>query len=267
MAKEDFCFTYYDGDAARDKAHMNRLERGAYDDIISAQRKRGHLSIDDLKKVLSQDFITCWPSLEWVLLKDQDSKYFIEWVDKSIEKMRRHSKKQSENGKKGGRPGNPNESHGLDMGLKTETQTISQEKPLGNGYGNEEESILKEEGTGEENFLVPQMLQSFKDKNPKYPIDADSDLPALLSIAQKIKKLDNLSGWVSENFDHILKRWGEIVAHVRSDSHFLKYSLSQISKHFQSIIQSLNSDGAYQQTNTGDNTGKISKRSQALRNW
>ncbi len=39
MAKEDFCFTYYDGDAARDMAHMNRLERGAYTDVIISQRK------------------------------------------------------------------------------------------------------------------------------------------------------------------------------------------------------------------------------------
>lgn len=96
MAKEDFCFTYYDGDAARDKAHMTRLERGAYDDIISAQRKRGHLSIDDIKRVLSKDFEECWPSLEWILKKDAEDKYFIEWVDRSIEKMRANSLKQKE---------------------------------------------------------------------------------------------------------------------------------------------------------------------------
>lgn len=96
MAKEDFCFTYYDGDAARDKAHMTRLERGAYDDLISAQRKRGHLSIEDIRRVLSKDFNECWPSLEWILRKDAEEKYFIEWVDKSIAKMRANSKKQKE---------------------------------------------------------------------------------------------------------------------------------------------------------------------------
>ena len=96
MAKEDFCFTYYDGDAARDKAHMSRLERGAYDDLISAQRKRGHLSLDDIKKVLSKDFENCWPSMEWILKKDDEGKFFIEWVDKSLEKMRRQSEVQKE---------------------------------------------------------------------------------------------------------------------------------------------------------------------------
>src|SRR6185436_10497627 len=108
MAKEDFCFTYYDGDAARDKAHMSRLERGAYDDLISAQRKRGHLSLDDIKKVLSKDFEECWPSLQWVLKIDSEQKYFIEWVDKSLEKMRSHSKKQKEKAdKRWHEPGNP----------------------------------------------------------------------------------------------------------------------------------------------------------------
>ena len=56
MAKEDFCFTYYDGDAARDTTHMNRIERGAYHDLIISQRKFGHLTIDQVKKILGRDF-------------------------------------------------------------------------------------------------------------------------------------------------------------------------------------------------------------------
>lgn len=128
MAKEDFCFTYYDGDAARDKAHMTRLERGAYDDIISAQRKRGHLSIEDIKRVLSKDFETCWSSLEWILQKDESGKYFIEWVDKSIEKMRFNSKKQKEKAdKRWGKDATamPQHNNGIDSVM-----------PLENGNGN-----------------------------------------------------------------------------------------------------------------------------------
>lgn len=94
MAREDFCFTYYDGDAARDKAHMTRLQRGAYDDIISAQRKRGHLSLDDIKRVLSKDFEECWPAMEWILKIDAEQKFFIEWVDKSLAISRENSERQ-----------------------------------------------------------------------------------------------------------------------------------------------------------------------------
>lgn len=104
MAKEDFCFTYYDGDAARDKAHLNRLERGAYDDIISAQRKFGHLTIAHIRKVLSSDFDSCWEALEWILKTDSEGKYFIDWVDESVNKKKAHSNHQAENGKEGGRP-------------------------------------------------------------------------------------------------------------------------------------------------------------------
>lgn len=140
MAKEDFCFTYYDGDAARDKAHMNRLERGAYDDIISAQRKRGHLSIDDLKKVLGSDFDRCWDAIEWVLKTDQEGKYFIEWVDMSIEKMRRHSEKQKEKADKrwnNDATGMPRHNNGIDSAMPLED---------GNGDGYENDSLKRGAG-------------------------------------------------------------------------------------------------------------------------
>lgn len=97
MAKEDFCFTYYDGDAARDKAHMNRLERGAYDDIISAQRKFGHLTKKIIEKILSSDFEKCWEAIELILKVDADGKYFIDWLEISIKKSKEHSEHQRKN--------------------------------------------------------------------------------------------------------------------------------------------------------------------------
>lgn len=96
MAKEDFCFTYYDGDALRDMSHMNRLERGAYNDLVLQQRKFGRMTLEQIKKILGKDFDECWPSVNLVLIFE-DGKYFIEWLEKSIVKMKKHSKKQSEN--------------------------------------------------------------------------------------------------------------------------------------------------------------------------
>lgn len=92
MAKEDFCFTYYDGFAARDMAHMDRLERGGYADIILAQRKYGHLTLNQLKETLSTDFDTCFPSISLCLLKDQEGKYYIKWLNDSLLK---HSHNQA----------------------------------------------------------------------------------------------------------------------------------------------------------------------------
>lgn len=104
MAKEDFCFTYYDGDAARDMSHMNRIERGAYHDIIISQRKFGHLTLDQCRKILSKDFDACWPSIELILNVDEDGKYYIEWLHNSITEReaylvsRRRNKTNAKNG-------------------------------------------------------------------------------------------------------------------------------------------------------------------------
>lgn len=97
MAKADFCFTYYDGDAARDMAHMNRLERGAYSDIIISQRKFGHLTKDQIKKILGKDFDECFGSIELVLKRTDKGLFFIDWLDQSEKKAKLHSKRQSDN--------------------------------------------------------------------------------------------------------------------------------------------------------------------------
>lgn len=96
MAKLDFCFTFYDGDATRDMAHMTRLERGAYIDLLIQQRQRGRLSKADIQKFLSKDFEAVWPSLEWIL-KLEDDRYFIEWLENSVTKSKINAEKQKNN--------------------------------------------------------------------------------------------------------------------------------------------------------------------------
>lgn len=165
MAKEDFCYTHYDGDEARDMTHMNRLERGAYTDIRVFQRKVGHLTIDQIKKVLGNDFEACWPSIELVMKQDSEGKFYIEWLENSLLRAKSHSKIQSENGKNGGRPRKnkaiikPEETQ-----LKAnQNPNESQKKPLGDGYGDGYEDEIPDGGTGEENifetFAITDSLQ------------------------------------------------------------------------------------------------------------
>jgi len=134
MAKEDFCFTYYDGDAARDTTHMNRLERGAYHDLVISQRKFGHLTLDQIKKVLGRDFEECWPAIELIMQRDQDGKFFIEWLDTSITKMRKQSTKQRNNVTKRYQQSTKN----LPTDYQEATNSLPNNKmviPLGNGNG------------------------------------------------------------------------------------------------------------------------------------
>lgn len=97
MAK-DPAFLFYDGDAARDVSHMNRLERGAYFDFMQAQKKFGPLNIKAIQKILGRDFDSCWPALIMCLSCVNDM-YFIAWLKDSIEKRQKYSEGRSKNRK------------------------------------------------------------------------------------------------------------------------------------------------------------------------
>lgn len=275
MAKEDFCFTYYDGDAARDKAHMTRLQRGAYDDIISAQRKRGHLSLEDVKRVLSGDFDVCWPALEWVLKVDDEGKFYIEWVDKSIEKMRAHSKKQKDKVNARWNKNRTNQYQNDTTVLPENNHGIDTVIPLEDGNGNGNTNGFKEGGVGETIpvGIIPDMLHEFMLMNPDYPSDQLTDFPALRLVAGKILKWQKLKGDITlpENSEKIKLRWGELIPFIRADSHFGGYSILQINKYFQSIVQSFNNAPTItnQSTFTGGNQkpGTSEARIKAAREW
>lgn len=90
----DPAFLFYDGDAARDVSHMNRLERGCYFDLLQAQRKFGSFTVEQARKILGKDFNECWPALEMILTTANDDKYCIEWVAISTKKREEHAEKQ-----------------------------------------------------------------------------------------------------------------------------------------------------------------------------
>ena len=94
MAK-DPAFLFYPGDSSNDTQFMNRLERGAYFDLVKSQRIFHGFTTAQLRKILGNDFEAVWPALELVLAKENDT-YFIEWLRKSFEKRDLYSKKQSE---------------------------------------------------------------------------------------------------------------------------------------------------------------------------
>lgn len=160
MAKQDFCFTYYDGDAARDKAHMTRLCRGAYDDLISMQRKVGHMSLETIKMVLSSDFDACWASLKFILKTDSEGLFFIEWVENSIKKMQEKSQKQTKKITEYWE-----RRKGLEYTLEQKNNTIVSknqilEEPIienenGNGYVIEEKGGMGEKTNLNLNFIYP----------------------------------------------------------------------------------------------------------------
>jgi len=93
---KDPAFLFYDGDAARDVSHMNRLERGCYFDIIQAQRKFGRLSEELIKKILGKDFDSCWESIK-ICLSYDNHMFFIEWLENSTIKRKEYSESRRKN--------------------------------------------------------------------------------------------------------------------------------------------------------------------------
>lgn len=92
---------FYDGDAARDTSHMNRLQRGGYFDIIQAQLKFGHLEGNLIQRILGNDYDICWEIIKIILKQDERSCYYVDWVDDSIKKRDLYSKSRSKNSYKG----------------------------------------------------------------------------------------------------------------------------------------------------------------------
>jgi len=91
-----------------------------------------------------------------------------------------------------------------------------------------------------QSLIVPTMVQQFREENPEYPYDQNTDFPAVREIGDKILLWAKLPGVLTdpENSATISQRWLELVKHVKADYHYSGYSLSRINKHFQSIAQS-----------------------------
>lgn len=91
---KDPAFLFYDGDAARDVSHMNRLERGGYFDIMQAQRKFHGITMEQARKILGSDFDSIWPSIEMVMERGDDGKFRISWLTESIANRAKHAENQ-----------------------------------------------------------------------------------------------------------------------------------------------------------------------------
>lgn len=129
MAKDPAVNWYFDNWAGGTKT-MSRFLKGCYIDLLDAQFQSGHLSLEEIKIVLGNDFAV-WGSLSKKFAVDETGKYYNERLEHEILKREKFSIKQSINGSKGGRPktqmkpkqnpdSNPNESL-YETGIETET--------------------------------------------------------------------------------------------------------------------------------------------------
>lgn len=93
---KDPAFLFYDADAARDVSHLNRLERGCYFDLIQAQKKFGRMNLELIRKVLGNDFASCWQNLE-ISLYCENNGFYIPWLEDSISKRKAYCQSRGRN--------------------------------------------------------------------------------------------------------------------------------------------------------------------------
>jgi Domain of unknown function (DUF4373) len=95
-----------------------------------------------------------------------------------------------------------------------------------------------------EGMIVVEMIKIFKEYNPSYYFDKDSDYSACLQLAYKIAEVKGYkrSDVISTKEKDVLKSWRKIVEFVRTDDWLKTRSLTDLSstKEFQRLIQKMN---------------------------
>lgn len=222
--------------------------KGCFMDLMHAQFNHGRLSIEEIKICLGQDFENSWPVLQKKFKQDEKGLFFNERLE--TEKQKRaaftESRRQSRLGKYKSHD-TTSEKHTLSrMENENVNENVSKEK---GGMGENKIVFVKQETF----YLVPVMQAEFKKQFTGYFPDQQNDFPALKELAEKIKALLGLSGLINEHQDQILKFWIGLIKHQATDPFLSKYSISQVNKHFQAIIQSQNAE----KKNFSTGNGKI----------
>lgn len=90
---------------------MSRFHKGCYMDLLSAQYHIGHLSLEQIKNILGNDF-SAWQVLKQKFAQDENKNFFNERLAAEVRKRNEYSKRQSETAKKRWK-----KSHGIFHGI------------------------------------------------------------------------------------------------------------------------------------------------------
>lgn len=222
MAK-DPAFLFYPNDWLGGTMYLSRHQKGCYMDLLIAQFNNGPLSLETIKIVLGQDQAN-WTVLSSKFKKDSNGNFFNERLATEIEKRKKFSKSRRDNVSK------------RYKSTYVDTSVVHMNLHMENGNGNRNESSFEKS----EKLLIPEMQKIWVNQFPKYFLEKEKDFPALLKISTNIAQLvgvsDNPISQTNEEKHQIELRWGEMVEFISSEDFFKNYSLSQVDRHFQSIL-------------------------------
>lgn len=78
---------------------MSRFHKGCYMDLLSAQYHIGHLSLEQIKNILGNDF-SAWQVLQSKFVQDENKNFFNERLAAEVRKREKYSESRSRNRKK-----------------------------------------------------------------------------------------------------------------------------------------------------------------------
>ncbi len=95
---KDPAFLFYPGDWLGGTMTFTRSHKGAYMDLLMAQHSTGHMSLDDIKTVLGNDFVTMWESkLKAKFLQDSEGKFYNQKLENEILKRKKFTESRRDN--------------------------------------------------------------------------------------------------------------------------------------------------------------------------
>lgn len=254
-------FSFYVNDFEGGTRHMTDAELGCYLRLLIAQFNRGGILPDDEKflRRFSTSFDESWPFVKEKFKKIngglQNERLEIETF-----KRKKFIEKQSGNGQKGGRPIKPTENPNNNP---EETQTKSQKKPLGYGYGDGKgygDGLGKQDGgSGEENLIVPQMCKLWYDNFPTYTADRDSDFSAMGTILWFIAKQAHLRQVQDTDVQvKILNTLQLIADQVNRETFWVNKPIKSIANNLQEFYNKIKNpvNGKQQSGTNGQSTSK-----------
>lgn len=93
---KDPAFLFYYQDFAYGTRKMTFEEKGAYIELLCEQADSGHLSIDDIKRILKNSF-PIWDAICSKFSVDENGKYYNEVLEKHIQKRKKYTESRKNN--------------------------------------------------------------------------------------------------------------------------------------------------------------------------
>lgn len=250
MAK-DPTFPFYAQDFIVTTLRWSRAMKGLQIDLMAESWINGGLIDEDGHPAgLMDEDIILWNKIKhrWEMKNNV-------WIDTELEELRTRRenfrKKQTEIGKKGGRPKKitvTNESQPLNDLENTKPNPYYKNNGnktlLENGTESESENLIENVSNHSRlaKVLIPTMLDSWKKLNPTYPEDREKDYHALQHLAKFITQRLGIQYDPDDEqtIEKILSTWEKMAGFVVGHDFFRNYSIAQIDTHSQNILQSLN---------------------------